>query len=150
MRGNPIGPDWVLIWAGTIALLRAVGHALLNEDTKRDARLKKAQSGWMDGLKATEPKPSIFFDFIKRDRDRLLKEAELTVAQAVQVFFEARSAFHPRTIGGHNDPQPPIYTYHMKSGPFVEHDPRDLVRDAIEWWEKQLDDIEQKAAASSP
>jgi hypothetical protein len=39
MRGNPTGPDWVLIWAGTISLLRAVGHALRVEDAKSDPRL---------------------------------------------------------------------------------------------------------------
>jgi hypothetical protein len=36
----------------------------------------------------------------------------------------------------------------MNSGPFAGRYPHDLVRDAIEWWEKQLDDIERKAAAS--
>jgi len=38
----------------------------------------------------------------------------------------------------------------MKSGRFAGQDPRDVVRDAIEWWEKQVDDIEREAAASSP
>ena len=38
----------------------------------------------------------------------------------------------------------------MKNGRFAGRDPRDLVTDAIEWWEKQLDYIEQEAAASSP
>ena len=38
----------------------------------------------------------------------------------------------------------------MNSGRFAGQDPRDLVRDAIEWWEKQLSDVEQQAAASSP
>jgi hypothetical protein len=37
----------------------------------------------------------------------------------------------------------------MKSGFFVGQDSRDLVREAIDWWEKQLSDIEQKAATSS-
>ena len=45
---------------------------------------------------------------------------------------------------------PPTYNYKMNSGPFAGQDPRDLVRDAIKWWEEQLDDIEQKAAVSSP
>jgi hypothetical protein len=148
MRSNPtMGPDWVLdwvlIWAGTIALLRAVGHALVNEDAEIDARMKKAQRAWWDTLKATKPNPSIFWEFIERDRNLLLKEAELTVEPSVSGGTIPRHAPQP--------PQPPpIYNYKMKSGRFAGQDPRDLVRDAIKWWEEQLDDIEQKAAVFSP
>jgi hypothetical protein len=163
MGTNPTGPDWVLVWAGTIALLRAVGHALLNEDAKRDASLEKEQLAWWDKLKATKPNPSIFWQFIERDRNRFLKEAELTAGQSATVFVQGVSA-NGRAgdvsgrIVGQEPPQPEeqpplpsaIYTYHINSGPFAGQDPRDLVRDAIEWWEKQLDDIDQKAAASSP
>jgi hypothetical protein len=90
MRVDPtMGPDWVsewvLIWAGTIALARAVGHALL-KDAKGDARVKKAQDAWWHTLKTTEPKPSNFRDFIRRDRNLLLKEAELTVDASARVF----------------------------------------------------------------
>ena len=157
MRSNPTGPDWVLVWTGTIALLRAVGHAVLNEDAKRDARLKKAQNGWLKGLNATEPRPSIFFDFIKRDRDRLLKEAELTAGQSAIVFLQGASATPRAGNFGRQElpqpeqqppppPRPPIYSYHMNSGPFAGQDPRDLIRDAIVWWEEQLEGIEQEAA----
>ena len=140
--------DWVLIWAGTISLLRAVGHALVNEDAESDARVKKAQGAWWDRLKATKPDPSIFWEFIERDRNLLLKGAELTVEPSATVFISggATPVHAPRPP----PPPPPIYNYKMKSGRFAGQDPRDLVRDAIEWWEKQLDDIEQAAAASSP
>jgi hypothetical protein len=37
----------------------------------------------------------------------------------------------------------------MNSGRFAGQDPRDLVRDAIAWWSKELDEIEQKAATIS-
>ena len=61
MSSNPTGPDWVLVWAGTIALLRAVGHVLVKEDsTKSDARVKKAQRAWWDTLNATKPNPVYF------------------------------------------------------------------------------------------
>ncbi len=69
MSGDPTGQDWVL----TIALLRAVGHALEKEDAKSDARVKKAQRSWWNTLKATKPNPSIFWEFIERDRNLLLK-----------------------------------------------------------------------------
>ena len=59
-----------------------------------------------------------------------------------------------RTVSTGNDyrcprlahrPPTSICTYQMNSGRFVGQDPRDLVGDAIEWWEKQLDDIEREA-----
>jgi hypothetical protein len=153
MRSNPtMGPDWVLdwvlIWAGTIALLRAVGHVLVNEDAESDARVKEAQRAWWDTLKATKPNPSIFWEFIERDRNLLLKGAELTVEPSATVFVSGGAI--PLHAPRPPPPPPPIYNYKMKSGRFAGQDPRDLVRDAIEWWEKQLDDIERKAAASSP
>jgi hypothetical protein len=87
MSGDPTWEDWMLIWAGTIALLRAVGHALEKQDAKSDARLKKVQSAWWKGLKATKPNPYIFFEFIERDRNLLLKWADLTAEQSVKVFL---------------------------------------------------------------
>jgi hypothetical protein len=152
MRVDPtMGPDWVsewvLIWAGVIALLRAVGDALL-KDAESDARVQKAQDAWWRRLKATEPKPSIFWDFIRRDRNLLLHEAELTVDASARMFGSAGAT--PRHMPMPPPLPPTAYSYKMNSGPFAGQDPRDLVRDAIEWWEKQLDDIEQEAAASSP
>jgi hypothetical protein len=102
MRSDPtMGPDWVLdwvlIWAGTIALLRAVGHALDKEDAKSDARVKKAQGAWWDKLKATKPNPSIFWQFIERDRNLLLKAAELTVEPSAIVFLSGGAIPPPCT-----------------------------------------------------
>lgn len=163
MSSNPTGLDWVIIWAGTIALLAAINHALRTEDANGDIRLKKAQSDWWAALKAAKRDPPIFWQFIDRDRHRLLKEAYLTVGQSATVFVRGAPARgHAGDVSGRIDSeeppqpeeQPPllsaIYTYHMNSGPFAGQDPRQLVKDAIEWWEKQLDDIEQKAAAPSP
>ena len=65
MSSDPTGLEWVLTWAGTIALLRAVGHALVNDDAQKDARLEKAQRAWWDKLKAAKPNPSIFWQFIR-------------------------------------------------------------------------------------
>ena len=171
MRSNPTGLDWVLIWAGTITLLRAVGHALDKEDAESDGRLKKERCSWWKKLKATESKPSIFRDFIDRDKNLLLHEAKLTVGQAIHVelrdticasdavsgHLSGQQAAQPEQqppppCSAHSCPPPasPTYSYHMNSGPFAGQDPRDLVRDAIEWWENQLDDIEQKAAGLPP
>ena len=70
--------DWVLMWACTIALLRAVGLILIKEGAKRDARLENARGAWWAKLNATKPDPTIFWEFIERDRNLFLKEAKLT------------------------------------------------------------------------
>ena len=150
MRVDPtMGPDWVsewvLIWAGVIALLRTVGYVLRKD---ADARVKKAQDAWWDRLEDTKPNPPIFWEFIKRDRDVLLHEAKLTVDASAIVFLSGGAI--PRDAPRPPPPPPPIYNYKMKSGRFAGQDPRDLVKEAIEWWEKQLDGIEQEAAAASP
>ena len=137
----------MLAWAGTIALLRAVGHALVNEDGKRDARLDKTVRAWWGKLKDTKPDPLIFWQFIERDRNLLLNEAELTVGQSIEVSRQAYAGTRlklpsPTSLRTSN------LTYHMSFGPFAGQDPRDLVRDTIQWWEKELGDIERKAAAS--
>jgi hypothetical protein len=157
MRDNPTGLDWVLVWAGTIALLRAVGHVLEKEDAEGDPRLKNAQDAWRSRLKATKPDPHIFWEFIEHDRNQLLKEAELTVRRIFQDSLHdgigLADSFDGQRLpllAPRSPPPTSICTYQMKSGRFAEQDPRDLVGDAIVWWEKQLDDIEQKAAASSP
>jgi hypothetical protein len=130
MGSKPTVPDWVLIWEGTIALLREVGHEL-ERDVESDARLKQAHRAWLNTRK--KPNPPIFWDFIQNS---LLKEAELAVEHSV-------------TITQPPSP-PPIHNYKMNFGRYAGQHACDLVREAIEWWEKQLDCIEQKAAASSP
>jgi hypothetical protein len=170
MESDPTGFDWVMIWAGTIALLRAIGHALDKEDAKSDHRLKKAQSAWWRGLKDTKPDPLIFWEFIERDRNQLLKEADLTVGQGIHVemhdIVHSSDVFSAHLSGQEpappeqqsppprsTNPSPPpttaTFSYRMNSGRFAGQDPRDLVRDAIEWWGKELDEIEQKATTIS-
>jgi hypothetical protein len=121
-------------------------------DAKGDARLKQAHRAWLS--KGKEPNPPIFWEFIYHDRNVLLKMAELTVEHSVALFLSGGTI--PRHASQPPPPPPPIYTYQtiytyqMSSGCFAGQDTRNLVSDAIKWWEEQLDDIEQKAAVSSP
>jgi hypothetical protein len=124
----------MLIWVDTVACLRAVGHEL-EKDAESDTRLKQAHRGWLNTRK--KPNPPIFWDFI-------LKEAD------VELSFEFSGGSHAPQPPPPAPTSPPIHTYQMASGRFAGQDTRDLVREAIEWWEKQLDAIERKAAASPP
>jgi hypothetical protein len=127
MKSDPTGLDWVLIWAGTIALLRAVGH-VLEKDAESDARLRQAHRAWLNKWK--KPNPPIFWDFIYRERNALLKEAELIVEDSVTLFLSGGTV--PRHAPQPPPPPQPIYIYKMKSGPFAGRDTRDLVTHRID------------------
>lgn len=158
MLQDPVGDDWVLLWAGTITLLRAVGHALHKEDTQADQALEKAVSSWWRALKDGKPQPAIFWDFIERDRNLLLKEATLTVGQSafVRVAGAQVTAFAGRDTAPPSKCTPAgpsvTVTYHMNSGPYQGWEPRVLVDRAIAWWDAELAGIETdaKRLASGP
>jgi hypothetical protein len=153
LQEGPTSHDWVVKWAGAIGLLRTVGDALRKDD---EPRIRTAQNKWWKEIEGTKPSPQIFWDFIRRDRNLLLHEAELTAGQSTMVFVQGVSVV---ALAAGQQPPPeskarpipkPIHSYHMNSGPFSDRDPRDLVREAIEWWEDQITAIEQDAAKLSP
>jgi hypothetical protein len=153
LREGPTGHDWVVKWAGAIGLLRTVGDALRNDD---EPRIRTAQNRWWKEIEGTKPSPQIFWDFVRRDRNLLLHEADLTAGQSTMVFVQGVSV---TALAADQKPLPEskarpipkaIHSYHMNSGPFSGRDPRDLVQEAIEWLEVQITAIEQDAAKLSP
>jgi hypothetical protein len=150
---DPTGHDWVIQWAGTLALLRTVGAALKNlqKDITADPRLQRAQADWWQRTKAAAPK--IYFEFIDDERNTLLHGATVNAGQSAMVPMQGAEVTAlaagqapppPKPI----PPRPPtIHTYHMNSGPYEGSDPRELIKEGIAWWEQQIADIERDAAA---
>jgi hypothetical protein len=127
------GSKWRRRWAATLALLRAVGNVLKNVDKKSDSKLSDAiQMKWKD-QENSKPNPAIFWEFIKKERDQLLKEYTTHAGQGVTVRI------------GH--PEGSVCSYRMQGGPFKGRDPRDVVREAIEWWDNYLKEIETMATS---
>jgi hypothetical protein len=60
MGSDPTGSGWVLIWAGTIALLCEVGHALAKADAKSDVRLKTDTARMVEGAEKHEARSADF------------------------------------------------------------------------------------------
>ncbi len=150
----PMSGDWMILWAGTLGLLRGSLYALKDVDAKRDPKIKAAQERWwaeLGGKKGTSP--PIFYSFIDNDRHQLLHMGEITAGQS----FTA-NIYPGRIVIGNNRrmrPLPPNPAapakfneigYAMFGGHYQGHDPRNLVADAIAWIEQQLDQIEQDAA----
>jgi hypothetical protein len=150
LRENPTGSEWVIKWAATLALLRAVGDALEKVDAKESKSFKYAQSQWWNEIKQNKPNHAIFWRFIREDRNLLLHEAELTAGQSAMVVLTGVSV-HALTGNQQPPTQEPLpspqatYSYHMNRGAFHGHDPRDLVDQAIKWWDDQITSIENAA-----
>lgn len=83
MMQNPMGADWMLTWGGTIALLRATVYALKNEDPIVNPKIKSVQEAWWKKLCANHS--GIFWDFVQVSRNKLLKDAAVTVGQGVSI-----------------------------------------------------------------
>lgn len=149
LRANPTGLVWRTRWAAAVALLRSVGHVLEKVDGARDPAMAKAVRAKFADLKAKRPEPEIFWEFIEPERNNLLKEYRTAAKQNVTV-RPGTAHLNPRTGEQHSTPGlPALYEHVMSDGHFQGRDPRDLVQEAIDWWEGYLNEVDASAKAES-
>jgi hypothetical protein len=105
--------EWRLFWVAGIALLRTIGHVLAKTDAIASPRHRAEIDRLWKEWKSDRIQSSIFWDFIEKERNNLLK----TYA------FGARLA-------------------HNSEGYYVEfedgQDAFQLFRQAVYWWRHQL------------
>jgi hypothetical protein len=128
-----------------VALSRTVGHVLDKVDGERSPQLRAAVDAAFEELKAASPEPQIFWEFIKQERDNLLKVYEFGVQQNVTVrpgapWFNLATGESGSVGGG-----PTTYEHLVRGGPFAGQDPRDVVQQAIDWWKGYLADVDRRA-----
>jgi hypothetical protein len=129
-----------------IALVRAVGHVLDKVDGKSPAlkaAARAAYSRWNSGA----PEHEIFREFIERERNTILKEYDFNlhpgeeVEVAVPVTLQRISDGAMIQAAGAFPLGDNIYRPLMDG--FREgDDARDVLSDAIEWWDRELAAIE--------
>lgn len=116
--GNEELSEWRLNWVAGITLLRTIGHVLDKMDSKISQQHSIIIKGWWQGVKSDRANSHIFWDFIEKERNNLLKTYS----------FDAR------------------FVLHGEEGPCIEfgdgEDAFELFRQAIYWWRYQLMDIE--------
>jgi hypothetical protein len=65
--------EWRLYWVAGVALLRTIGHVLAKSDAmvshRHEAEIERLWEGW----KSDRTESSIFWDFIEKERNNLLK-----------------------------------------------------------------------------
>jgi hypothetical protein len=149
LRAGPTGYLWRTRWAAAVALLRSVGHVLDRVDKKTSPQLERAVDVAYAELQSTKPEPVIYWEFIKRERDNLLKEYRTEARQAI-VFRPGTAHLNLRTGEQTSSPSgPTTYEHYMESGPFAGQDPRDVVASAIHWWRGYLDAIDAKVTSGA-
>ncbi len=127
-----------LYWVAGVALARAVGHVLQKVDSEHDATIERAVASAYAAWKADKQANSIFWDFIEQERNQILKEYEVGFL-AGPIDVVAGAELH--TLGEH-------LFCPIADGVFAGEDCRDILEQAITWWESQLNSIEATGRAT--
>lgn len=126
-----------VLWVACITLARAIGHVLDKNDGMDVKRLaNELYNEWT----SPNSKESIFTDFINKDRNLLLKEYSFNYADDGLVLVADDLVVS--AIDG--DLYKPI-----EDSEYAGQDCRDVLNDAIEWWDRQLSIIEAALQISS-
>ena len=128
------GSLWRRRYFACVALLRTVGHVLHKVDSEVYSKHGSAIKDWWQNKKDTKPEPAIYWSFVEEERNLFLKTYGPVAAQNMTVY-----------PGGDRESE---ISYVMKDGPFKGVDPRNLILDAIEWWEQELDTIDRNVAST--
>jgi hypothetical protein len=138
---------WRLHWVAAVTLLRAVGHVLEKVDGTAQA-VKSASRAAFTRWKSDAPEHEIFREFIERERNTILKEYEFNLhpGEEVEVAIPVRLQ---RVSDGAIVEAATIFPldnniYRPLMDGFREgDDARDVLSDAITWWDEQLTLIEK-------
>ena len=130
---------WRVHWVGALSLIRAVGNVLEKIDGTDPIYRKISNAMFRAWLNEMNPEHQIFRDFIKHERDLMLKEystsvnldsiVPLLVLPVDVVSPTDQNIFRP-----------------MESGPWAGEDARDIYQLAIEWWVVQLEKVDSQVA----
>jgi hypothetical protein len=130
-----------LNWVTAIVLLRTVGNVLKTIDAKQDKFLDQAISEAWDELKRKKPDSNIFWEFICEGRNNVVKEYRLGIQTTI--FLQGRF-LRP----GEPEEEPVAdsasYQYLVKFGPYKDRLQKEVIQEAIDWWENYLDKIDAR------
>jgi hypothetical protein len=133
-------------WVAVVTLLRTVGLVLKEVDrpVASDTVQRRIDDAWKR-LKTTKPEPRIFHDFIDAERADVVHFYDISARVDATVQLGGVWASMSGGEGGSDPHGPTIYDFIMRDGPYQGRDPRELCREAIEFWRGYLDDIERRS-----
>ena len=137
---DEVRPDtFRVLWVAAVSLARAVGHVLQKVDAEQNDAVKRAATSAYGAWKTDKPGNAIFWDFIEEERNRVLKQYEagffsgsVDVLAGGEIHSLDENLFCPIT-----------------DGRFAGEDCRDILEQAIEWWERQVSEIEAAALSEA-
>lgn len=140
--------DFRIAWFTIVALLRSVGHVLKTVDSMESKNMARAiDEGW-NKLLRTKPEPSIFWEFIVEERNRVLKNYQYRVTRRgileidpecdnIVMTFDMTDS-----LGFHiESPQMKINSF-ISSGKYKDMSELKVAQEACKWWENYLDEID--------
>jgi hypothetical protein len=147
-RDDLQGEEFRISWVAILTLLRAVGHVLEKVDAKADPHLKaELDKKWAE-LRKTRPAPEIFWEFIEKQRNLVLKQYDLGVSRRSKVgetILEGRQVqIHVElSLNQGSVSVAKADVSRMSSGFFAGQDERVVARSAAKWWRETLDELDE-------
>jgi hypothetical protein len=145
-----LGSAWRRRWVLCVVLLRAVGHVLKKIDGKQSSELESAIDDWWKKLNESKGSNPLFWEFIDKERNLVLKEYEIRGRQETTVFLTGLQLTINGQTGATYAPAPapaPINHYKIADGYYNGCNQKELIQNAIDWWESQLNEIDRKVAS---
>lgn len=133
---------WRVLWAGSVALLRAVGH-VLNKIDGADPSIGRAVDQRYRYWKSEPQTNAIFWNFIEEERNNVLKEYQFGVSLENEIPLLVLPDTPDTGVGigifqlGENLYRPVL------NGHGAGEDARDVYREALNWWQRELNVIEE-------
>ena len=139
---------WRITWAGAVALTRAVGHVLDKADGASDPKVKRAANAAYQRWKSNDPEHEIFRFFIESERNNILKQYQFNIHPLDAVEVAVRMTLRQEASGEMKSVDTIIPIDENIYRPVLDgyregDDARDVLADAIEWWERELRKIEK-------
>jgi len=124
-----------ILFVSAVTLCRAVGHVLDKVDSREHPELEVPVKNWWNNLNSDKTKNTIFHNFIEQQRNNIVKEyvfshddqdQPIIVLPEMEAFTLDELLFCPIT-----------------DGEFAGEDCRDILNEAIKWWDEQLTKLER-------
>lgn len=134
---------WRVHWVGAVALIRAVGHVLDKVDGKSNAELGRLANARFARWKLGTGDDRIFVQFIDRERNSILKQYTFGVdtSEVIPVAVISTARGCPPNVAEAFDLGENLFRPVIWDG--VAEDARDLYSNAIEWWQRELDELDR-------
>ena len=134
---------WRINWVAVVTLLRAVGHVLTKVDGQTEM-IRSASDRLYQKWKSDDPAHEIFREFIEKERNSVVKEYAIGISEGpVPVVVSFEDPTTGELSGYELDPIGENIYRPMTEGFYEGEDGRTLIELAIDWWEKQLSEVDR-------